>query len=158
MKKLNVIIGENLLKEFYPRTNEFTDSVIAFPENYEHPKRQVELIEQICIEFNKSNESLYILTNSPYIIDHLSNLMRAYKLGDDRIAEEFLLQNKNAFINPDLVTVSLFKDGEFTNVFDNADKDCLIDWSTFTDVTDKILDVWDKIEMREEELSKENED
>jgi len=154
MKELIVIIGEDLLKEFYPRTNEFTSRVIAFPENYEHPKKQVELIEQICIEFNKSDESLYILTNSPYIIDHLSNLMRAYKLGDDRIAEEFLLQDKNAFIDPEVVTVSLFEDGKFTDVFDNADNDCIINWATFSEVTDKILDIWDKTLEMEEEIKK----
>ena len=154
MKELIVIIGEDLLKEFYPRTNEFTSRVIAFPENYEHPKKQVELIEQICIEFNKSDESLYILTNSPYIIDHLSNLMRAYKLGDDRIAEEFLLQDKNAFIDPEVVTVSLFEDGKFTDVFDNADNDCIINWTTFSEVTDKILDIWDKTLEMEEEIKK----
>ena len=155
MKELIVIIGENLLREFYPRTNEFTSRVIAFPENYEHPKRQVELIEQICIEFNKSNESLYILTNSPYIIDHLSNLMRAYKLGDDRIAEEFLLGDKNAFVNPELVTVSLFEDGKFKDVFDNADNDCIIDWATFSEISERVLSIWRSIEDMEEENKKE---
>ena len=151
MKELIVIIGEDLLKEFYPRTNEFTSRVIAFPENYEHPKRQVELIEQICIEFNKEEEPLYILTNSPYIIDHLSNLMRAYKLGDDRIAEEFLLQDKNAFVDPEMVSVSLFEDGKFTDVFDNADNDCIINWATFSEVSEKVMSIWNEtLEMEEE--------
>ena len=154
MKELIVIMGENLLKDFYPKTEGFTSRVIAFPENYKHPKGQVETIEQICIEFNANEESLYILTNSPYIIDHLSNLMRAYNLGDERIAKEFILGNKNAFVNPEIVTVSLFEDGEFTDLFDNADNDCLIEWTTFTDVTDKILDIWDKTVIMENELIK----
>ena len=148
MKELVIIVGENLLKEFYPRTNEFTSRVIAFPENYEHPKKQAEMIERICIEFNENNDSLYVLTNSPYIVDHLSSLMRAYKLGDDTIAEEFLLKNSNAFVDPENVVVSLFDKGNYKNLL-NKD-DCIINWETFSTVSEDLMQIWDKVIEREE--------
>jgi len=63
----------------------------------------------------------------------LINLMDAYKhTNQDEIVDKFLLEQKEAFISQEKVSVYLVIDGEVKNILD---PEGIIDWKTFSDVT-----------------------
>lgn len=106
--------------------------IIDEPEMNLHPAAQVKIIEFLAMLVNAGLHVL-ITTHSTYVIDHLTNLMDAYKhKNQDEIAEMFLLEQKEAFISQEKVSVYLVEDGKVKNVLD---PEGIIDWKTFSDVT-----------------------
>jgi predicted ATPase len=106
--------------------------VIDEPEMNLHPAAQVKIIEFLAMLVNAGLHVL-ITTHSTYVIDHLVNLMDAYKhQNQDELVDIFLLQSKEAFIDQDKVSVYHIANGEAKNILD---AEGIIDWQTFSDVT-----------------------
>ena len=112
--------------------------VIDEPEMNLHPEAQAKLIEFIVMLVN-SGIQVIITTHSPYIVDHLINLIKASSNEDmENIKDKFYLKDINAFISKDNVSVYLFSDGTAKSI---VEQDGFIEWETFNKVSQKILDL-----------------
>jgi predicted ATP-dependent endonuclease of OLD family len=106
--------------------------IIDEPEMNLHPAAQVKIIEFLAMLVN-AGLNVLITTHSTYVVDHLTNLMEAYKHSNqDEIVEKFLLEQKEAFISQEKVSVYSFENGEVKDVLK---PEGTIDWRTFSDVT-----------------------
>ncbi|VXD11694.1 conserved hypothetical protein [Planktothrix serta PCC 8927] len=113
--------------------------IIDEPEMNLHPSAQVEMIEFLAM-LVQAGLNVLITTHSPYIVDHLSNLMRAAKRDDqEAIKERFYLGNIEAFISQEKVGVYLFKDRTAKNILN---EEGFIDWETFSNVSDDISHIF----------------
>jgi len=113
--------------------------VIDEPEMNLHPKAQVELTELLAILVN-SGLHILITTHSPYVVDHLTNLMKAYSHEDkEAIKNRFYLKKKESFISPKDVSVYLFDKNTAKNILG---KEGLIDWETFSSVSEQISQLY----------------
>lgn len=113
--------------------------IIDEPEMNLHPSAQVEMIEFLAM-LVQAGLNVLITTHSPYIVDHLSNLMRAAKLDDQKaIRERFYLENIEAFIPQEKVGVYLFEEKTAKNILD---EEGFINWETFSNVSDDISHIF----------------
>jgi len=136
---LEIPIASSMVKELSPlvlylrhlaRPGELL--IIDEPEMNLHPAAQVKIIEFLAMLVNAGLHVL-ITTHSPYVVDHLVNLMDAHKhQNQDEIVEMFLLEQKEAFISQEKVAAYLVEDGKVKNILD---PEGIIDWKTFSDVT-----------------------
>ncbi len=109
--------------------------IIDEPEMNLHPTAQVKIIEFLAMLVNAGLHVL-ITTHSPYIVDHLVNLMDAYKhQHPHKIAKKFLLQQRDAFIPQEQVAAYLVEKGKVTNILE---PEGLIDWSTFSEESARV--------------------
>jgi len=116
--------------------------VIDEPEMNLHPKAQVQLVEFLAMLVNAGLQVLFT-THSPYIVDHLVNLMKAAQHKDkEAIRDKFYLKRVEAFIPREQVSVYLFERGAAKNILD---EEGIIDWGTFGDVSDQISDLYFEI-------------
>jgi hypothetical protein len=116
--------------------------VIDEPEMNLHPEAQAKIIELLAILVN-SGIRIIVTTHSPYIVDHLVNIMEgAKKERPDEAAEKFYLKTSEAFISKDKVSVYLFEDGTAKNVLS---EDGMIDWGTFGDVSEQVSKIYFQI-------------
>ena len=110
--------------------------VIDEPEMNLHPEAQAKLIEFISMLVN-AGLNIIITTHSPYLVDHLINLMKAAEQGDpESISDKFFLKTADAFISKNDVSVYLFEKGTAKDIMN---EDGFIDWETFGDVSDRIM-------------------
>ena len=113
--------------------------VIDEPEMNLHPKAQVELIELLSILVN-SGLNILITTHSPYVVDHLTNLMKAYSHKDaDHIKDKFYLKRKEAFISSRDVSVYLFEKNTAKSILNKSGR---IDWETFSSVSEQVSQLY----------------
>jgi ABC-type multidrug transport system ATPase subunit len=118
---------------------EFGDLIIIDePESNLHPEAQKKVVEIIA---EMVNRGLWVIitTHSPFIIDYLNTLMKAYKVASisDEAKEQVLevIKNENALLNPENVGVYLFtKEG----LIENVKKDYIIDLESFRKIIDEI--------------------
>jgi len=116
-----------------------------------HPKAQLALVELMAMMVQR-NLRVIFTTHSPYVVDHLNTLMYAAGLPEDRkreLARDFALQSAEAFISPDKVAAHLFvkNNSGMVEVKDVLHRDSgRIDWSVFSDVSDRLGDLWDKVD------------
>jgi hypothetical protein len=105
--------------------------VIDEPEMNLHPVAQVQIAEFLGMLVNAG---LYVLitTHSPYIVDHIPNLIRAHGLDKEKVREYFYLEQTTAFLSKEDVSVYLFESDSVTDIL-KEDGD--IDWGTFSDVS-----------------------
>ena len=144
--KLEMPIVSSMVKELVPlvlclrylvKPNELL--IIDEPEMNLHPAAQVEIAEFLAMLVNAGLHVL-ITTHSPYIVDHLANLMQAAKHEDpDSIKENFYLDRTEAFISQEKVSVYLFKDGTAKNMIS---EEGTINWGTFGDVSDEVSQIY----------------
>jgi hypothetical protein len=144
--KLEMPIVSSMVKELAPlvlclrylvEPNELL--IIDEPEMNLHPAAQVEIAEFLAMLVNAGLHVL-ITTHSPYIVDHLANLMQAAKHEDpDSIKENFYLDRTEAFISQEKVSVYLFKDGTAKNMIS---EEGTINWGTFGDVSDEVSQIY----------------
>jgi hypothetical protein len=76
-----------------------------------HPKAQLALTEFIALLVNKGLRVVFT-THSPYIVDHLNNLLEASQVPAERqeaLAQKFQLKTAEAFLKPEDVRVHWFK-------------------------------------------------
>lgn len=113
--------------------------LIDEPEMNAHPAAQLAIAELLVSLVNRGFR-VVTTTHSPYIVDHLQNLIAAGRLPgpkQDELAAETVLGDRTAFLDSDLVAAYGFgRDGAVTDLVDR-DRGRL-DWSTFGDVTDSL--------------------
>src|SRR5216683_414205 len=113
--------------------------IIDEPEMNLHPKAQAQLTEFLAMLVNAGLPVL-ITTHSPYIVDHLANLMKAAESTEpEAIQDKFYLQRKEAFISRYNVSVYSVDQGKTENVLD---EDGLVRWGTFSDVSDRVSEIY----------------
>ena len=116
--------------------------VIDEPEMNLHPEAQVKLTEFLAMLVN-AGLNVLITTHSPYIVDHLVNLMKAATCKDqESIKDKFYLGRTDAFIPQDKVSVYLFEDNTAKNILD---EEGFIDWDTFSRVSERISHLYFEI-------------
>lgn len=109
--------------------------IIDEPEMNLHPAAQMKIIEFLAMLVN-AGLHVIITTHSTYLIDHLTNLLDAYKhTNQEDIVEMFLLEQKEAFLAQEKVSVYLVEDGKVNNILA---PEGTINWQTFSDVTDLV--------------------
>ncbi|WP_309896169.1 AAA family ATPase [Archangium sp.] len=116
-----------------------------------HPQAQVALTEFIAALVN-AGVRVVLTTHSPYVVDHLNNLMEASRAPTERqeeLAQKFALGTASSFISPEKVAVHAFQEespeGEvFVREVLNR-KTGLIDWSTFSRVSEHITNLYSDI-------------
>ncbi len=113
--------------------------IIDEPEMNLHPAAQVEITEFLAM-LVQAGLKVLITTHSPYIVNHLANLMKAAKYEDkESIRKRFYLERTEAFIPHEKVSVYLFEKGTAKNILDEEGR---IDWGTFGDVSDDISHIF----------------
>ncbi|BAY90902.1 MULTISPECIES: AAA family ATPase [unclassified Tolypothrix] len=113
--------------------------IIDEPEMNLHPSAQVAITEFLAMLVH-AGLNILITTHSPYIVDHLTNLMRAAKYeNQEAIKERFYLERTEAFIPQDKVSVYLFEDRTAKNILN---EEGYIDWRTFGDISDDISHIF----------------
>ena len=113
--------------------------VIDEPEMNLHPAAQAAMAEFIAILAN-AGLRLVLTTHSPYIVDHLSNLMKAYRADPNGSRTDlFFLKDRRAYINPDEVGIRLLADGVSRDIMQ---EEHLIDWETFSSVADRLSEIY----------------
>lgn len=163
---LELFSGSSMLKSlsslylyFKNFTFTFDTLIIDEPEMNLHPQAIVQVTELLAsfantmIEEGSKSEgnnpfSVIINTHSPYIIDHLVNLMEAANLTaeeQEKYKDLFFLKDKNAFISSEKVSVYLFEnqeDGtvEVKNILDRENNS--INWETFSNVSEKVANIY----------------
>src|SRR6266567_26640 len=145
-RQIEVSVASSMVKElssllFYLRYLARPRELIIIdePEMNLHPEAQVKLIEFLSILVN-ANINVLITTHSPYLIDHLTNLIKANDCENkERVKEEFYLKRADAFIARDKVSVYLFDQGQAQNAIDDEG---VIDLNTFGRVADRISEIY----------------
>ncbi|HVB75372.1 MAG TPA: AAA family ATPase [Ktedonobacteraceae bacterium] len=145
-RQIEVSVASSMVKElssllFYLRYLARPRELIIIdePEMNLHPEAQVKLIEFLSILVN-ANINVLITTHSPYLIDHLANLIKANDSENKEIIkEEFYLKRTDAFISRDQVSVYLFDHGQARNAIDDEG---VIDLNTFGQVADRISEIY----------------
>ena len=117
--------------------------IIDEPEMNLHPEAQVKLTEFLAILVN-AGINVIITTHTPYIVDHLVNLMKAATIEDkEGIKDKFYLKRTDAFISQDDVSVYLFGDNTAKSILD---EEGFIDWETFSKISAHIADLYFELE------------
>lgn len=139
---LEVSVASSMVKEltslvfylrYFARPGELL--VIDEPEINLHPEAQVKVIEFLAMLVNAGLHVL-VTTHSPYIVDHLINLMEAKKRSNqDEIADLFFLKHIGAFIAQEMVSANLVDNGTIKSILDEGG---IIHWSTFSKVTRQV--------------------
>jgi predicted ATPase len=116
--------------------------IIDEPEINLHPQAQLRLMEALTMAVNKG---LYVIitTHTPYLIDHLNNLMKGYlahkraKGKFDKVLKEDLKLPLESLISPEMVSAySFHTDGTVRDILDR--KEAFIDWETFGEVSTEV--------------------
>lgn len=119
--------------------------IIDEPESNLHPEAQVKMVEFLACMANNGIRVL-TTTHSPYVVDHLTNLLeakRSQKKAKD-IREKFFLKTEEAFIDRNRVSAYFFTEsGEVKDVLDK--KSGMIDWETFSSISDRINQIYYEI-------------
>jgi hypothetical protein len=125
---------------YFASSNELI--VIDEPEMNLHPKAQAKIAEFLGMLVN-AGINIIITTHSPYIIDHIMNLIKAYdNENKEELTSKFYLKNADAFISKDKVAAYLFGNNEVKSIID---KDGFIDWHTFSKESETISNLYFEI-------------
>jgi len=117
--------------------------IIDEPEMNLHPAAQAEMTEFMGLLVN-AGLNLLMTTHSPYIVDHLVNLMRASDCDNQaQIKKHFYLEREESFISKEKVSVYLFDEGTAKNLLSENGH---IEWDTFSDVSSDIAQIYSKMD------------
>lgn len=149
--QLEIAIASSMVKELSPlvlylRYLVLPDELLIIdePEMNLHPEAQAKITEFLAMLVNVGLNVL-VTTHSPYVIDHLANLLKAAEKTDEEkeaVRDEFYLKRTDAFISKDKVSVYLIEEG---TAKDALDEDGVIQWNTFGDVSDRISEIYFKL-------------
>lgn len=113
-----------------------------------HPVTQLALVELLCT-LVRGGVYVIMTSHSPYVVDHLNNLMLASTLpaeAQDRFRDRFSLGTTDAFLPPDKVSAYLFERGG--HVQDIMDRETgRISWTTFAEVSDQLSNLYADLDM-----------
>jgi energy-coupling factor transporter ATP-binding protein EcfA2 len=113
--------------------------VIDEPEMNLHPEAQAKLTELLAMLVN-AGLRVFITTHSPYVVDHLANLMKAAESTEkEAIRDKFFLKQISSFISKEDVSTYEVNKG---NVKPILDADGIIHWQTFSDVSDIVVNIY----------------
>lgn len=113
--------------------------VIDEPEMNLHPEAQVRLVEFLGMMVN-AGINVMATTHSPYVVDHLANLIAgARHPRPAEAAEHFFLKREAALLSQAQVAVYLFEKGTAHSILDEQGD---IDWGTFGRVSDRISQIY----------------
>ncbi len=120
--------------------------VIDEPEMNAHPEAQLMIAELLAVLVNKGVH-VVITTHSPYIVDHLNNLVEAGHVPQSqqaKLAARFTLGTTDAFLSSEMVAAYFFDEsGNVVDIFDRDEHD--IDWSTFGSTSDRMSHLFNEI-------------
>lgn len=151
MKRIIVIISENENKklEYLSKVEGYT--TYYNPENDKHPKVQKEFIENIIQDANIYHKQICIVTNSPYVLTTLNNLLYAGRLKDKISEEKFveIMGNVSNYILPNELDVinldtdkSIIEDNEIlTEEIDTVSNDINEQYTKLFYLQEKLLGV-----------------
>lgn len=123
--------------------------VIDEPEMNAHPQAQLAMMELFATMVN-AGFHLILTTHSPFMVDHLNNLMAASRARPRKrsaLARKFMLKTPDAFLDPEQVAVYEFVEhGEKVEVKDVLDrKDPVITTDTFGKWSDKLSTLFESV-------------
>ncbi|HVB20633.1 MAG TPA: AAA family ATPase [Ktedonobacteraceae bacterium] len=147
--QLEISIASSMVKELSPLVlylrylaEPLELLIIDEPEMNLHPEAQVKMMEFLVMLIN-ADLNVLVTTHSPYIIDHLTNLIKAAEVSDkDSIRDEFYLKQTEAFISRDKVSVYMV---DATGTTKAMDEDGTINLHTFGEVSDRISEIYFKL-------------
>lgn len=117
--------------------------IIDEPEMNLHPEAQAKIIEFLAMLVNAGLHVL-VTTHSPYMVDHLENLITAseHPIQAAKVRQQFFLQNEEAFISKKQVSVYLIDENKATNLFQ---EDGHIHWDTFSEVSERVIRLYPQL-------------
>jgi len=119
---------------------------IDAPETNAHPEAQLAIAELIALMVD-AGLRVVATAHSPYIIDHLHNLIEAERLdppAQARFAERLEPKTFDAFSSGDQVAAYHFgRDGVVSDAFDREDR--VFDWSLLGDDADDIANLYSEL-------------
>jgi len=126
--------------------------VIDEPEQNLHPTQQAKFIEFLSLLVNRGFQ-VALTTHSPYIIEHLQNLIYAYDITDKEEAiSQLYLKQADSLIDKEKIGVYLFQNGTAENIIEDG----TINWQTFCDTANNIGNITSLVyEKRETSMKKE---
>ena len=140
------VAGLSLYLDHFVKPNDVL--VIDELEMNAHPEAQMGLIELIAM-IVKRGVRVILTTHSPYIVDHLNNLMEAAALPpgqQEAVAAKFALKSSEAFIAAKDVAACTFEEtapGGKVEVKSVLDRESgLINWTTFGRVSTRISNLF----------------
>lgn len=116
--------------------------VIDEPEMNLHPENQAKFMEFLVMLVN-SGVSVMLTTHSPYMTNHLENLIKAYSSKQSDLENLFYLKRREAFISKENVSVYYFGNGGIKNILEENGN---IDLGSFSDVGEGISEIFYDIE------------
>jgi hypothetical protein len=155
---LEISLASSMVKELAPlvfhlryfaQPNELL--IIDEPEMNLHPIAQVQILELLSMLAN-AGLNVLITTHSPYILDHLGNLMQAHQHSDkESIKDEFYLKDCSAFIDENKVSAHLIDKGTLRDAFDEE-----LEGDTFGDVSSRLTKIYFSTYQENKELQHTN--
>ena len=121
--------------------------VIDEPELNAHPEAQLAILELLAILANRGYHVIFT-THSPYLQDHLDNLMEASTLPSDvPVPQSLALGRRDAFLDPSRVAAYEFVEvGETVEVLPVLDRlERATTTRTFSEVSERLGDVMNQV-------------
>jgi hypothetical protein len=136
-KKLLVFFGDDV-KKMKGKILSKTPPVV-FPEHVmTHPWEHVDYIEKVTRLISNDSRKITIVTNSSYILDHLTNLMKGARVNAD---EKYTrCKNKSAFIHKKDVGVYVCTGGKIKDAMPKKGE--IIEWDNLSKVSEWLSDVY----------------
>lgn len=131
--------------------------ILDEPEMNLHPKGQVAFLEIFTAFVNEGeNNFLVATTHTPYLLEHLENLMEGFQLKKrNRVTatKGLFTQNESAWISPSKVSCYYFSPaGKVESILDRRERS--INWESFSSIATKISQIgWEIEELKERESS-----
>jgi energy-coupling factor transporter ATP-binding protein EcfA2 len=113
--------------------------IIDEPEMNLHPAAQAQFTEFLALMV-QAGLHLVITTHSPYVIDHLGNLMAAASHSDsESLRETFFLKRTEAFLSSEHVSAYLVENQTAVSAMD---EEKIIDWGTFGAISERLMHIY----------------
>jgi hypothetical protein len=139
-KKLIVFFGDEARDRIGDIENMRRGGFVAFPEHSSyHPWDHIEEIEHITRLISRSEDRKFVvITNSSYIMDHLSNLMKGARINAD--PKYTRCKRKEAYIHKKDVGAYVCTNGTIENAI--PEKGEIISWNNLSEVEEWLTDIY----------------
>jgi predicted ATPase len=139
-KKLIVFFGDEVKNLVEDIEKHRKGAIVIFPEHSSHhPWEHVDEIEHITRLLSRSDDRKFVvITNSSYIIDHLSNLMKGARIKAD--TKYTRCNNVGAFIHKRDVGAYVCTKGKIKNALPKKGE--IIKWGNLSKVADWLCDIY----------------
>jgi hypothetical protein len=143
-KKLIVFFGEDAKNCVDDIEKMCKGGFVSFPErSLYHPWEHVDEIEHIVrLLYRSEDRKFVVVTNSSYILDHLSNLMKGARLNAD--VKYTRCKRKEAYIHKKDVGAYVCTNGSVINVLPQEGE--VINWDNLSDVAEWLSNIYFEME------------